>query len=485
MEKSTRSYNEMYKYVNSGNTLYDLLKEYLGETDFSAEGIINALRRDLNLQQNAGNAKFSALVSTYNKDIYGRITESMLKNMTLEEQENLLKKFQAVNPRKYDFSSILQYTSFLENVNFSRSALILDRNDDDTPPILNPEIEELNQILIASAVDKADPQMVAKLRNVLIHMMLIPYVKKQILKENPVRDEIKNPKLHKIDFFNKMFSNENAIQEYDSAVAYAKEQEEIAKKAAQLATDCKLRRLGALSDLTGKNVRELLTKVDSEEGNIVDLITKQPEKPKKDYIPKEGDYYWYFMPTKPKVVLEDSIEYSKDGIENQEIFVASYGDFVCGKKLGKSEFNDIPLELIGVTILGNDENKNYFLLTPMSNISDMLQGRNKEYYKKVLLSSVVLDGVMGKQNRLLPKISLDDNGNASLDYGDEFELLDLNSAEAIKYASVFPGKIGREHSSSTLLELCNSQELFQEQMKTIYELRNGRIRRNQEDRGEY
>lgn len=502
MEKETISFNEMYRYVNSGETLYDLLEEYTGEKDFSAAGIINSFRRDLNLQQGKPESeserkKFIALVNTYNKDINGRILESMNKNMTVEEKNELLKKFQAVNPQKYAFSSILEYTNFLENVNFSRSALVLDRNDDNTPPVLNPEIEELNQILIGAAVEKADPELVAKLRNVLIHMMLIPYAKKQILKESSEPDEVKNSKLEKIDFFKKMFFSEKAIQEYDLAIAYVKEREEEAKKAAQLTADCKLRRLIALSSLTGIPMPEVLTKVDSSDESLIDAITVKHEENSGKYVPAEGDYYWRIMPFKnPRVIMDEPIEYSKDGVENQEVLVASYGDFLYGKTLRNSKFDEMPLELIGITLFGNDDNRNYFVITPNRNIINMMNGKNKEYYKKVLLSSFVLDETTMERDKFLPEISLDENGIASLEYERDVSLLDLKPINAVKYANVFLGQFGREYSPCTLKDICNSRELFERQMDLIYELRQrqqrmvgkplaGKVERHDEDLGEY
>lgn len=502
MEKGMRSFNEMYRYINHGETLYDLLEEYTGEKDFSAAGIINSFRRNLNLQQNepereSERRKFIALVNTYNKDINGRMLKSMDKNMTVEEKQELLKRFQAVNPEKYGFSSILEYTNFLEDVNFSRSALILDRNDDNAPPVLNPEIEELNQILIGAAVEKADPELVAKLRNVLIHMMLIPYAKKQILKESSEPDEVQNSKLEKIEFFNKMFFNEKAIQEYDLAIAYVKELEEEAKKAAQLTADCKLRRLSALSSLTGVPMPEVLAKVDSNDESLIDAITVKHEENSGAYVPVEGDYYWRIVPFKnPRVIMDEPIEYSKDGVENQEVLVASYGDFSYGKALRDSRYDEMPLELIGVTLFGNDDNRNYFLITPKSNIINMMNGKNKEYYKKVLLSSFVLDETTMEKDKFLPEISLDENGNASLEYEREMSLLNLKPTDAVKYANVFPGQFGREYRPITLKELCNSQELFGRQMDLIYELRQrqqrvvgkplaGNIERHGEDIGEY
>ena len=489
MEKTTRNYNEMYQYITNGETLYDLLKEYTGETDFSPTAIINSLRRDINLQQNIEGTnetvRFKSLASTYRKDIFERLTESMLKNMTLGERDELLKKFQAVNPEKYKQDDVKGYIEFLKDTNFTPKALVIDKNDEKASPLLNPEIEELNKILIETAVDKADPELVEKLRNVIMHMILIPYAKKQILKENPERDESKNPKLHKINLFERMFTNEKAIKEYDSAIAYIKEQEEIARRAAQQKALCKIRRLEAISDLTGHPLPELLTRVDSKDESILDLLSSQQESSKKEYQPKEGDYYWGIsLAKRPNTVFNEKIEYSKNGEENQEVVVVSYGNFVYGKHMNKSKVEEYPLELIGVTVFGNDYNGNYFMVTPKANISNMVRGRNKEYYKKVLLSQFVLDEA--SRGKFLPEISIDENGNSSLKFEEDLTIFS-NTAEAVKYACEFPGQIGRDYSrTSTLRELCNSDELFQAQMQYIYEMRKEKASTSKpDDRGEY
>lgn len=490
MEKRTKSYNEMYMYVNRGTTIYDLLGEYLNQDDFSASALLNTLRRDLNLQQNVANGEsnvtFVGLVNTYNKDIHGRIVNSMMHNMTNEERDELLKKLQEVNPEQYNFPNLLQYINFLEDANFTSKA-VKGNPEDDTSLTLDTDIEELNRILIDTAVDKADPELVARIRNVLIHMMLIPYVKKQILKENPERDEEKNPKLRKLEFFGRLFSNKDAIEEYDSAISYAREKEEEAIRITQLKTDCKLRRLAAISDLTGKSMMDLLEAQDKKGEFLIDLITNPQDIEKEKYTPKEGDYYWAFLQERrPQVVLDDEpVVFSKDGVENQTITLVSYGDFIYGKNMGASRFDEIPMKLIGVTVFGEDENSNYFLVTPAKNIGNLINGTNKEYYKKVLLSKTVLDDTVGHRDRFLPEISVDENGNASLEYQKEFSVLDLKPAEAVTYATTHPGSVGRSTPPCTLQELCNSDKLFELQMETIYNLRRKRLEKDSIGREEY
>lgn len=477
MESKRKNYNEMYEYVNKGSTLYDFLGEYLDIDDFSAKVILNSLRRDLNMQQmgvaESSKAKFIGLVNTYNKDIHGRIVDSMRERISRSDREKLLKKLQEVNPKEYNFPDLLHYINFLEEANFTQRAIVK-RDDDETEalPTLNPDIEKLNTILIDTAVEKADPELVGRIRNVLIHMMLIPYVKKQILKENPETDLTKNPKLKQIELLRKIFSNQKSVAEYDNAIAYSAKREEEAVSKARIETDCKMRRLAAIADYTGKPMTEILKAADSNE-YIIDLIANPNSLPKITYKPKEGDYYWSFVAnSKPEVVLNEPVEFSKDGIENQDIAVISYGDFMYGKNVGFSRFDEFPMKLIGVTVFGKDENKNYFLVTPEGNIRDMQNRKNIEYYKKVLLSTYTLDETVAHRDKFLPEISIDENGDAKLEYEKEFSMLDLNPLDALKYANSFPGFLGRESGSSTLQNLCNSPKLFELQMQLLYDLRN-------------
>lgn len=495
MEKRrSSSYNEMYMYLEEGKTLYDLLERYTGETDFSAAGIFNSFRRELNLQQNDigenGQNRFRGFANSYNRAVYGQIVESMEKNMTREEKDELLKKLQAVNPEKYDFPGITEYINFLEDANFTSQALILDRNDDNTPPVLNPDIEELNKILVDTACSKANPEIVEKLRNMIIHTALIPYAQKQILKSNPETDESQNPELHEIRFFKKIFFDSEAVREYDTVLEDMKESGREAKRKAELEENCKYRRLSALSNLTGKPMSELLAKLKSKDEFLIDAITTPNEEGQSKKQPKEGDYYWRFIPEKkPQIILNEDVEFSKDGVENQKIIVASHGKFSYGKNIGKSTFSDMPLEVIGVTTFGKDINKNYFLLTSRGNIANMFNKKNMEYYKKVLLSQFILEDVVAQKDSFLPSIFLDENGNASLGYEDDGRLIDLDPVEAVKYAQKFPGLIGPGGKSSTLVKFFSSNELFEDQMKLLVEIREKeeqkRMRNTSRERGEY
>lgn len=482
MEKKRARCNEMYQYTTTGSTLYDLLGEYIDQTDFSAKAILNTLRRDLNMQLDCSDRPdFKGLANVYNNDIHGKIVDSMLQNMTSKDKEEILEKLRAVNPEKYNLPGLLEYIGFLQDTNFTRGAVEASE-DSNKKPVLNQDIDELNTILIDTAVDKADPELVSRIRNVLIHMMLIPYARKKILRENPERDETKNPKLHKIQLLYKIFSNNELVEEYDKVIASTKQKEEEARKAAQLKIDCKLTRLAAVSDFTGRPVSELLAKVDSYDESILDAITTPSEQPAEPYFPGEGDYSWSFSPyKKPRVILDDKVEFSEDGDKDQEIIVSSFGDFRYGRNIGSSNFEELPMQLIGVTVYGKDENKNYFLVTPESNIINMRNGVDLEQYKKVLLSEFVLEDSIGWRDKFLPEMVFDEDGNVSLKYEKEITLLNSRPLEAVKYANIFKGSMGRGVPERTLQSLCNSHELFEEQMRLIQNLRS---RERSTDRGE-
>lgn len=476
MEYSNSRYSEMYKYLKSGSTLYDLLTEYTQETDFSAASLFNSLRRDINLQQNMVTKKregfFKGWVNTYNRNIHGRIVDSMLKNMTTEEKEELLKKLQAVNPEKYNFPMLMQYVDFLEDSNFNRRALVVSENEEN--PVLDSDIDQLNTILIDTAVAKADPNLVLSMRNVLIHSLLIPLARSEILKENPELDRNANPKFQEIEFFRRMFINKDAAREYDSAVEYMKEEEKKAKEEDRIKSECKFKRLVPMSNLTGIPVTDLIESVDSSDKDIINLVSNYPTLPQKDYMPKQNDYYWLLSLAKqPIVVMHEPVEFSKDGIENQELTVVNYGQFSYGRYLGVSKFEEIPMNLIGITALGNDENLTSFFITSGSNLGDINNKRNMEYYKKVLFSPYVLKNMTDREDRLLPNLNIDENGIAILDFEDEEELLNMNNMEAVKYATMFPGVVGTRDVKlvCNLQDFCSSQKLFDCQMKILEELK--------------
>lgn len=487
MDKSAKRYLDMYQYIASGNTLYDFLDEYIQAGDYSAETIANYFRKTINLQQpiatpQVNKPQFNALVNTYNKDIHGRIIDSMLQRTSAEEKDEILKKLQAVNPEKYNFPNLIQYIAFLEDSNFTQKAIIYDP-EQDTPPVLEPEIDKLNQILVNESIKKADPELVSRIRNVFIHVILIPYARKQILKENPERDPEKNPKLKKINLLDKIFANNDAVKEYDTILEYTKTKEKEAVERAQTQASCKLRRISTMADLTGKSNLDLLRASEDPSLSLIDFISPQDKKQEKEYIPQKGDYEWGISFYKnPRVIIDEPITYSENGIENQNIVVTSFGGFKYSKKLGSRSFIDDQMQLIGVTIFGEDGNKNYFLVTPSTNLINLRNSSYREYYKKILFSDMVLDEIATKRNRLLPDMTVDEQGNASFEYDADISLMGMKGTEAVKYANRFLGNMGAQKEPATLEQLCNSEGLFRKQMELIYNLR---LKSQEQDRGEY
>lgn len=485
MEKKKVMCNEMYQYTTTGNTLYDFIGSYINLTDFSAKSILNILRRDINLQQNiAAPVQFKSVSRAYNNDVYKKILDSMRENITANDERELLEKLRSVNPEMYNFSDLSEYIDFLQNVNFTRTSLKPFSSEQETP-VLDPEIDELNTILIDTAVDKADPELVSRIRNVLIHLLLIPYARRQILKETQDEgDNTRDLKLHKIKLLDRIFSSYDLVKEYDSAIISTQNREEEAMKATKLRIDCKLTRLAALSDLTGKPVSELLEQVDSYDKSILSSISPKKEENDKPYFPQEGDYAWRLSPFKiPKLILDDTVKFSEDSDKDQEIVVVSYGDFFYARNFGTAKYEDVPLQLIGATIFGKDGNSNYFLVTPENNIVNIRNSIDLEQYKKVLFSEFVLDDATSSGYRFLPSLSLDADGIASLKYERDLSIVDSKPIDAVRYANIFKGSVGRGVPTCTLHELCNSNQLFEQQMKIINELRiRGKNNTDREDR---
>lgn len=488
MEKNRGNFrNDMYRYITRGNTLYDFLAKYVDESDFSSSAMFNALRRDLNLQQNVAclrnEVQYNGFVNFYKQNIEDRLFTSMLQNMNSAEKDELLQKLQSVNPKLYSFPGILQYMSFVEDANFTQRALIANE-EDESSPVLNKDIDELNRILVDTATEKADPDLIYTMRKFLMQGVYINTARKEINKEidGPGKEE----KLEKIALLHKIFSSIESAKEYDDAISHANALEDEAMLKVRTQTEYKLKRLSAIANLTGKSMSDLLLRCDSHDGSFINLLSKEEDVSRKEYEPREGDYSWSFLPQRdPAVILHEKIEFSENGGENQRAIVANYGDFNYKRNLGLSSFSDAPLELLGVTILGSDENWNFFVLTPSENVRNIRNGVNSEYYKKVLLSPFVLDDTIGKKSSFLPCMNINDDGFATLDYSKEFALVDAEPQDAVKYATRFKGTIGREHVPMTIQDFCNSQELFKKQMRILQQVEKFGSRPELPDRGEY
>lgn len=403
------NYNDMYLFINEGETIYDFIKAHTGDDLSSPFKMFNLFRKTYNLIQNQinthqGQMIFDCMVYNYN-NYFKKIFTSMNENLTEQEKKFLLLNLQSVNPEKYKFSSIPEYINFLNNSNFTNKSVIL--NSDKTLT-LNADIDKLNQILIKAAFSKCDPEIIESSLTSFLMCTALDKIKEDYLQNNYDPDNVKNSTLKKIDFFKEICSNKKQKQEYDYAINYIKNQ----KKDEKLKSLCKFKRLREFSNLTGISVPKLINTIDNKDQSLVEMITWLPKLEKSRYTTTLNQYKQYktnlnFLP-KPEIIMNDDIIYSENGIENQKIQVTSYGDFSYTENETKycNKF-----KLIGVEIFGNDseQNKEYIFITPASNVKKIKSQKNAEQYKKILFSPFIMDEISKDKIPFLPEMIINND----------------------------------------------------------------------------
>lgn len=469
------NYNDMYLFINEGETIYDFIKAHTGDDLSSPSKMFNLFRKTFNLKQNQFNTHqgqmiFNCLVYNYN-NYFKKIFTSMNENLTEKEKKFLLLKLQSVNPEKYKFSSIPEYINFLNNSNFTNKSVIL--NSDKTLT-LNTDIDKLNQILIKHAFSKCDPEIIESLLTSYLMCTTLNEIKKDYLQNNYDPDNVKNSTLKKIDFFKEICSNKKQKQEYDYAINYIKNQ----KKDEKLKSLCKFKRLREFSNLTGISVPKLINTIDNKDQSLVEMITylHKLEKSKYNTYPNKYKTNLNLLP-KPEIIMNDDIIYSENGIENQKIQVTSYGDFSYTEN--ETEYC-YKFKLIGVEIFGNDseQNKEYIFITPTWNVEKIKSQKNAEQYKKILFSPFIMDEISKDKITFLPEMINKEitKSNEKIldfsDYDDEFWNYWLPYIRHMKYDGKILAITGITSQINNPITILKNSETFKKRTKLLKQKNN-------------
>lgn len=469
------NYNDMYLFINEGETIYDFIKAHTGDDLSSPFKMFNLFRKTYNLIQNQinthnGQMIFDFMVYNYN-NYFKKIFTSMNENLTEQEKKILLLNLQSVNPEKYKFSSIPEYINFLNNSNFTNKSVIL--NSDKTLT-LNTDIDKLNQILIKVAFSKCDPEIIESSLTSFLMCTALDKIKEDYLQNNYDPDNVKNSTLKKIDFFKEICSNKKQKQEYDYAINYIKNQ----KKDEKLKSLCKFKRLREFSNLTGISVPKLINTIDNKDQSLVEMITYSHKLEKSKYITYPNKYKTNLnLLPKPEIIMNDDIIYSENGIENQKIQVTSYGDFSYTENETKycNKF-----KLIGVEIFGNDseQNKEYIFITPTWNVEKIKSQKNAEQYKKILFSPFIMDEISKDKITFLPEMINKEitKSNEKIldfsDYDDEFWNHWLPYIRHMKYDEKILDITGITSQINNPITILKNSETFKKRTKLLKQKNN-------------
>ena len=509
---------DMYDFIDDGvnKSIYTILNEYhpFLKRDFSLASLINHIP-DIEYVSSAKDIyirDYQGIVNAFSKLLLektstGQLFEDDGEEASKEESNRIFEELKDSCKGNSDckfFSTIREYVEYAQKT------------------IQDPETKPLRDAVVKNAVDLLSPEDVYKHRERLMGMVYFAQAENRVKAMSPMRREAGQfPEWDRISAIKKILTRKNGLREYDEY--YEEASKEIKRAAleamgkARVATVCKIKRASfAIRALEPTKAR--YPKSNNEK--MQNLFEKLKRMPKKE------ENSWSYSPLeKPELLCDLQANYSENGIENQRVVAFRYGRFKYGKTQNEEggfyiDNTDVMPELVGISRIGKDGTKTYFvLMPPIDRIiyrpvndktvdqgdrllkftvtkdvevptpsgkkrvekktvpTDVVDGktgkklnifRNKdipeeleEFFAKVYFSDEYLSSVIENNARYLGSVEQGENGPVIIT-SDE-EKLDLAAAH---YAAHFPGRIGKTMVKD-FESFCSSTELEIKQYNLI------------------
>ncbi len=500
---STKNSIYMFDYIGEGNTLYDLLGKYLPNLkgDFSTVNLINKLNETMHA--NGGDT----VADGFYEEVFDAITDNLLNEIQANRQgktskfprnkeQDLLEKLQESDNDTYyydTFNSLEEY--------------ILDLKE-------NPFKEQnkpLRDQIVKNGIQVLDPKQVEKIRHLLLKTVYVPKAQEVLKNKYKTYEErINNPEWERMENVASILSNQMYSRTYDSFLEQHKirenrilMQQEMLLKQQELTDRCD----GKRNFYVTTQLYDMMNLEEKQKANEDGIVNSILGNIKDQKIPRKGTYKWEFKKyKKPVVICDTEANYSNDGIENQRVIAISYGTINYSKPRTKQSSEG--LELVGVTRIGADKERTYFVVTGFDRaelkksedaendkkLDLYVDGKNakikekdtnreyvlvekdripeelEDYYSKIFFSDVYLDAVEKYYHRYAGIVVQDENSIPKIKKDTALQTF-LSDSEAIRYATKYAGICGTGHAS--LEELCESNGIIADLQKNmVHILRN-------------
>lgn len=357
--ESLRIY-DIYDFVDDGinESIYTILTRYhpYMKKDFSLANMINHItevehneaqeRSDKSIYEKYFSELADCLAS--HTTLYGGIQE---KSVPEERKKQIFASLSEICkdiPECKDFITVKAYTEFAK------------KNMDD------PKTKPLRDAIVDNAVEFFPREDAYLIQSVLLKGI---YLDRAIKKATPLEHKNRKigdyPELDRMKAFNQILMKKEGLQEYEEfyyeAQAKIREAALKAMEKARIETVCTTKRKKAVK-------AEINPSISSDQTVAAATPISAMFDPLKR-IPKKGESAWVYESLKePELLCDLDANYSKDGIENQRVIAIrlgklKYKDPQILEGLNYDRTAEMP-ELIGVTRIGKDETKNYFVLMP-------------------------------------------------------------------------------------------------------------------------
>lgn len=502
---------DMYDYIGEGKTIYDVLEKYLhlsvGKSiDYSNLTLIKRFRSYA--EEHDENPNFLEKHRSQYVEIMEKLIANLKYALNSNNKINSEVKHIMTDEEKNELLQVLQDAGRKENLQCNSIEEYLEIIGNNPHNLLDPYNNEgtVSEKVIETALSVMSDENVLALRSVLFSQIYLPYVTNGLQQKQKSRVYEHDDEWKEINFISNIMYRTANLKKYDDFVAeYQKEVKEFQTQRA-VSKSCQKKRERYVIDA----LRQGLTTDeihDAEKRGLTAVIFGEENSP----LAEEGTFSWQLNQFKePKVILDSVARYSERGEENQRVIAISYGKFSYGTLFNPNYQPTIlsdEIELLGITKLGKDGNKNYFVLMPFQTAtlkkdSDITQVSQKieiytngmksqivdnetreilhlvqreripeqmqDFYSTVVFSNDYLDSVVEENYRFVGSVEETSNG-PKIDASYRTHSYDI---DAIKYAQNYSGKIGRKTYSS-IEEFIKSTEFFAKHLSYVKALTNG------------
>lgn len=504
-EKSEERKLTMFDFIGEDNSIYDFLGKYAEIDDYSYLVFLKWIKKYATVAgvKNVNKDWFKKTYTQKLEDLMEDLRKAIsinepaegIKPLNAHDRTLLLFKLQEIEPYREKFQSVGQYMDLLKN-KISKNEFYTESGE------IDAYNDKLSEVLLEQALNVTDKDKLADEMESIFNM-IVPTIARNRIRGMKLSPEEEATELEKLRFIEKILRKPAELKKYNELLdRYYKEMAEHREKVA-LRLECETKReeyvrKGLYASLPEQErIQALKTGLES-------VIFRKSDGIKQ----KEGTFSWGVdFAKEPEIILDTMSEYSNNGIENQRVVAIDYGKFrydTIFKPDGRPAFSSDNLHVVGVTRIGKDGVKNYFVITPLDEMkikkSSELEDEDKkvsfkyngekqkitgyldfdeyvfvkapkipeqdrDFCTKILFSDYILETATKDNYRFAGRIK-DTQFGKSIDASDSSGAYDL---WAIMYAYNHPGRCGKVRVNS-IEQILNNSELLLKHMKNVQAL---------------
>lgn len=352
---------EIYDFIDDGvhKSIYSILHEYHPQLkrDFSLASLINHLTE---LESNQGQERI--LKTAYN-DYFGKLAKILLdktsskgiieqsgRKASEEELNQMFEEFKEASKDNTDcrfFSTVKEYIEYAMR------------------DVSNPDAKALRDVIVAKAVPYVSKDEATTTRAFLLKNVYLAKAEDKVREVNhKSRQPGEYPEWDRLVAIRHILQKKDGLKEYDEfydeATAQIRAEAFKAMEKARTTAICKIKRAKSVKTALAPSLASAKTHGVSEVPEMFDTLKRLPEK---------GENAWaYESYREPELICDLEANYSKDGMENQRVVAFRYGRLKYRNTQDIGGFNidrtaEMP-ELVGISRIGKDGTKTYFVLMP-------------------------------------------------------------------------------------------------------------------------